>query len=300
MRQEWVGKRQAVRTSVQLRAQLRFGADRPPLDCTIMDISQTGARILIASEEEALPQTFDIHIPARSELKWGRVRWRERQQIGIEFLKTRPGDRDSVEAGLIERLMRLEDRVNEIAAGNTGLDEHADADTAKSLERIERWLGEAHERQDADADRLAKLEAAASTGELRKAGVDPSALEDVSARLDDFSRRAFFQDSDPDPRLVTHESFKDLSDQFRKNIARLDRLVLELSNRLAALQSAAAPVAVESPPPPAQPGAPSETWAAPEAIERRLLVLESSTQEIRASLRTLVLLTASQFTKRAG
>lgn len=109
MRQEWVGKRQAVRTTVQLRAQMRFESGRPPVECTITDISLFGARLTVP-DAGPYPDDFDIFIPARSETKWARVRWREDLQLGVEFPKGRRNDESGATTAILSRLAALEKR----------------------------------------------------------------------------------------------------------------------------------------------------------------------------------------------
>lgn len=104
MRQEWVGKRKSVRQSCLVRAEIRFPGDRPSLDCTITDVSSNGARI--EGNLQDVPDSFDLFIPARNELKLARVVRREPTVLGVSFLTAR--EDPTLIADLITRLVALE------------------------------------------------------------------------------------------------------------------------------------------------------------------------------------------------
>ncbi len=70
---DWVGKRAAARQNCQMRAEMRFLDGRPPMECTIIDISATGCRVQLPSEFEC-PEDFDLFIPSRSETKIAKIR----------------------------------------------------------------------------------------------------------------------------------------------------------------------------------------------------------------------------------
>jgi hypothetical protein len=106
MRQEWIGKRKAIRQSCSIRAEIRPLDGRPVLECTITDISNTGARIEAANLED-VPESFDLFIPARNEMKFARISRREAGFVGAEFLKSR-GDDPQIIGDLLQRLVRLE------------------------------------------------------------------------------------------------------------------------------------------------------------------------------------------------
>ena len=106
MRQEWVGKRKAVRQTSMIRAEIRFIEDRPPIDCTIIDISKTGARVDAAGLAE-LPDSFDLFIPARDELKFARIVRREPTFVCVEFMASRTEDPKLI-GEILSRLAGLE------------------------------------------------------------------------------------------------------------------------------------------------------------------------------------------------
>ena len=106
MRNEWIGRRQAVRQTCHMRAEMRFLDGRVPIECMIVDISATGARIELPDGFEC-PEDFDLFIPSRSETKIARMRRQEDNVVGIAFLKSRQDD-PLVLQSIIERLARLE------------------------------------------------------------------------------------------------------------------------------------------------------------------------------------------------
>ena len=107
MRQEWVGKRKSMRQTVLIRAQVQFLDNTPSRECTIIDISKGGAR-LETDDLAALPETFDIFIPARNETRYARITRREESFVCVEFLRSR-GDDTKLMDELIRRLNSLEE-----------------------------------------------------------------------------------------------------------------------------------------------------------------------------------------------
>ena len=135
MRQEWVGKRKAVRQTSMIRAEIRFMDDRPPIDCTIIDISKTGARVDAVGLAE-LPDSFDLFIPARDELKFARIVRREPTFVCVEFMTSRSEDPKLI-GEILSRLTELE----QAAPGDLqrqprpAQDNTAAADNTAALER---------------------------------------------------------------------------------------------------------------------------------------------------------------------
>ena len=85
MRAIWVGKRQASRAAVVIRAELRTGDDKPIGQCSIVDISRSGARARMEGEFP-VPPMFALFIPARNETRVCKLRWHRDSEIGIEFI----------------------------------------------------------------------------------------------------------------------------------------------------------------------------------------------------------------------
>jgi PilZ domain len=290
MRQEWVGKRQAVRTNVHLRAQMRFGAGRPAAECIVTDISPTGARVVVP-EEGDYPNEFDIYIPARSETKWARIRWREKLQFGVEFLKVRQDDPDGVQASMLDRVARLETRLAGDAAGSGQQQaEIAEAPAALDFEtrltaveaRLEHLTSSTavdagRPALEADLDR-AEPDAERTASSAPTSPSDLSELEALVARLARSDGRFDQLDAELDRRAVEST---DAASRIGALVKRVQ--ALETASELATAGGSASVAATSLDP----------------AVEARLGALEASFAELRAGVRTLVLLTASQI-KRSG
>ena len=265
MRQEWVGKRQSLRTSVQLRAQIRFDAHHPPIECTITDISATGARVTV-SEPGDCPDDFDVFIPARSETKWAHVRWRQDKQLGVEFLKGRRSDATSGAAVILARIAALESRLEGSAPIEAPSDWSALADPLeKRVSALESQITE-------------RSIAAASTGSTPDECVAPPAEGPLLAAAL--------------ARIVQAESrFADLENEISRQDAVLRDIALSLADLSKAIEglnrSASAP-------PPAAEGEPGASGA-PDA---RLEALEKRYGELRASLQGLILLISGKIMRQ--
>jgi len=112
MRNEWIGRRQAVRQTCHMRAEMRFLDGRLPIECMVVDISATGARVELPEGFEC-PEDFDLFIPSRSETKIAKIRRQEANVAGVAFLKSRHDD-PLVLQSIIERLARLERGYSEL------------------------------------------------------------------------------------------------------------------------------------------------------------------------------------------
>jgi hypothetical protein len=167
MRNEWIGRRQAVRQTCHMRAEMRFLDGRVPLECTVIDISATGARVELPAGFEC-PQDFDLFIPSRSETKIAKMRRQEDNVAGVAFLKSRHDD-PLVLQSIIERLARLERGYSELkkagmppADGERRNDDAASAEppllTAAMPELIGARTEHLEQRLDALAESLADLQ----------------------------------------------------------------------------------------------------------------------------------------------
>jgi hypothetical protein len=54
------------------------------IDCTIRDISATGAK-LVCGDQTGIPNEFRFYIPTENTICTARVVWRKDQMLGIEF-----------------------------------------------------------------------------------------------------------------------------------------------------------------------------------------------------------------------
>ncbi len=77
--------RQAERIRSFLRAQIIFNNRMSTIDCTIKNISPTGARVAL-SDTLAVPTEFEIDIPQKGRSYRARLVWRDKEAIGVEFI----------------------------------------------------------------------------------------------------------------------------------------------------------------------------------------------------------------------
>ena len=77
-------KRNSPRRKSFLRGIIYFDKDPIPVDCTVRDISETGARIKLANH---LPRAgaFDLTIPISGKKYKGEIQWQLSDEIGVEF-----------------------------------------------------------------------------------------------------------------------------------------------------------------------------------------------------------------------
>ena len=77
--------RQAERIRSFLRAQIIFNNRMSTIDCTIKNISATGAKVAL-SDTLAVPSEFEIDIPQKGRSYRARLVWRDTEAIGVEFI----------------------------------------------------------------------------------------------------------------------------------------------------------------------------------------------------------------------
>jgi len=77
--------RKKLRRPFHYRAQILLDKKGPPQPCTIADISETGARIVLEKDAE-LPQRFLLLLASRGAARRVcRQVWREGLSVGVEF-----------------------------------------------------------------------------------------------------------------------------------------------------------------------------------------------------------------------
>ena len=78
--------RKADRVRTFLRARIVFNNQNSTIDCTIKNISASGAKIEI-SNSTTIPGEFNLEIPARGQLLRARIMWRDADAIGVQFIE---------------------------------------------------------------------------------------------------------------------------------------------------------------------------------------------------------------------
>jgi PilZ domain-containing protein len=105
----------ALRVRTFLKGVVYYENRSVSIDCTIRDLSDTGARIVF-STLVTVPDTIELHIPQRQRTLPARVVRRGQYEIGVSFDDQRSGEpRRTNDGELAERVARLE---NEMAAMN--------------------------------------------------------------------------------------------------------------------------------------------------------------------------------------
>jgi len=87
VKQAFVDQRRSLRYTTNCRAWIEFDDDTPPLSCTVVDISEGGARIEVASPQR-LPEEFSLIITEDAgNVRRCRIIWRADNEIGISYLE---------------------------------------------------------------------------------------------------------------------------------------------------------------------------------------------------------------------
>jgi methyl-accepting chemotaxis protein len=78
-------KRKSVRRRLLIGAQMDLGRSLPALACTVVDISDTGARLAL-NDNENVPGNFSIALSPRGVPSRNcKVIWRTVDHVGVEF-----------------------------------------------------------------------------------------------------------------------------------------------------------------------------------------------------------------------
>lgn len=77
--------RKKRRRQLHYRAQILLSKKGRPRSCSIRDISESGARIVLQKDEE-LPKRFLLLLSSRGAARICREVWRDELTVGVEFL----------------------------------------------------------------------------------------------------------------------------------------------------------------------------------------------------------------------
>lgn len=80
-----VNRRLGERSRVNKRAKLILPHLNATIDCTVLDVSSTGARLRINSSLVA-PEEFELMLPHQAHRRQVKVRWRRQKELGVEFM----------------------------------------------------------------------------------------------------------------------------------------------------------------------------------------------------------------------
>ncbi|MDE2579354.1 MAG: PilZ domain-containing protein [Hyphomicrobiales bacterium] len=74
----------AERQRTLMQAQARFNRGASTIDCTVRNISSTGARLELPNAA-VLPPDFELHIPHKGRTFMAHIVWREKSSAGVRF-----------------------------------------------------------------------------------------------------------------------------------------------------------------------------------------------------------------------
>jgi len=107
------GPQAALRTRTFLKGILYYDNRRASIDCTVRDLSDTGARIAFTTLV-TVPDNVELHIPQKQMTLPARVRRRDEYEIGVSFDDQRSDEpRRAIDGDMAERVTKIE---NELVA----------------------------------------------------------------------------------------------------------------------------------------------------------------------------------------
>jgi two-component system OmpR family response regulator len=77
--------RASPRARSLLGARIVFGRQFAAMECTMRDMSETGARLVLAGDD-VLPQEFELVVPTTGQRRRARLVWRREKTCGVQFL----------------------------------------------------------------------------------------------------------------------------------------------------------------------------------------------------------------------
>ena len=106
-----IDKRLAARQRSFLRGYVHFGNSPSAVDCTVRDISDTGARLKFSGAPLAT-DTLTLNIPVKGQTLNAQVKWRCADEIGVVFVAAPAiGIAHANDAELSSRVEKLETEI---------------------------------------------------------------------------------------------------------------------------------------------------------------------------------------------
>jgi hypothetical protein len=82
----FIERRRSIREHVEFPAWIDIGDGSPPRNCTVLDVSETGARIMVSFPAD-LPKEFWLLLTKdRTRRRHCRRVWRSNTQVGVTYL----------------------------------------------------------------------------------------------------------------------------------------------------------------------------------------------------------------------
>lgn len=78
-------RRRAERVKSLLKARIYFNQRMTSFDCVVKNISPLGAKVAL-DKSIAIPEDFELEIPMRGKFYKAKLRWRDAEGIGMEFI----------------------------------------------------------------------------------------------------------------------------------------------------------------------------------------------------------------------
>ncbi len=104
-----MSERSTPRTRTLLRARVEFAGGAQTVDCTVRDLSESGARLQIP-ESAVLPPRFTLFVPKHARRYQAMLRWHREGFAGVEFEKDGEGQAAAERPGE-DRVAKLEAEV---------------------------------------------------------------------------------------------------------------------------------------------------------------------------------------------
>ena len=83
----FIEQRQSIREQVQFPAWIDFGDGSQPRDCTVLDVSEDGARIMVSSPVK-LPKEFWLVLSKdRTRRRHCQMVWHSDTEVGLKYLE---------------------------------------------------------------------------------------------------------------------------------------------------------------------------------------------------------------------
>src|SRR5690349_15302306 len=83
-------KRKVERQPSYLGGKITFNQDLWSEDCIVRNASRTGAKLTV-KDPGKIPDHFNLSIPSKGKTYRARIKWREANEIGVEFDTGEPG-----------------------------------------------------------------------------------------------------------------------------------------------------------------------------------------------------------------
>ena len=79
-------QRRQARSRILKSARILFNDHRSVIDCTVRNLSPTGACLNVATAV-GIPERFDVMFDADKSVRQCRMVWHKEKQVGVEFAK---------------------------------------------------------------------------------------------------------------------------------------------------------------------------------------------------------------------